>query len=78
MLLDINTKDGISTLHRLTCSAATVAHATVTKPFGQLGAHGGWFHVVDRTHASEKIAIWSPGVELTDCTLCLMSDVTSA
>jgi hypothetical protein len=78
MLLDINTKNGISTLHRLNCSAATMAHATTNKPFGQLGADGGWFPVVDRAHAREKIAIWSPGLELTECPMCLMSDVTSA
>jgi len=78
MLLDINTKNGISTLHQLTCTAATMAHATATKPFGRLGADGGWFPVVDRAHANEKIAIWSPGLELTDCPMCLTSDVTSA
>jgi hypothetical protein len=78
MLLDINIGNGISTLHRLNCSAATVAHATATKPYGRVGADGGWFPVVDRAHAWEKIAIWSPGLELTDCPMCLTSDVTSA
>jgi hypothetical protein len=78
MLLDINTRTGISTLHQLTCRAAMMAHTTAAKPFGQLGADGGWFPVVDRAHAREKLAIWSPGLELTECTMCLMSDVTSA
>jgi hypothetical protein len=78
MLLDINTRSGISMLHELTCRAATTAHATAVKPFGRLGAEGGWFPVVDRAHAMEKLAIWSPGLELTECPICLMSDVTSA
>ncbi|KQY50372.1 hypothetical protein [Lysobacter sp. Root494] len=78
MLLDINTRNGISTLHQLTCRAATTAYATAAKPFGRLGADGGWFPVVDRAHAWEKIAAWSPGLELTDCPMCLTSDVTSA
>lgn len=78
MLLDINTGTGISTLHQLTCRAAMTAHTTPAKPFGQLGADGGWFPVVDRAHAMEKLVIWSPGLELTECPVCLMSDVTSA
>ena len=77
MLLDINTGNGISTLHRLNCSAATVAHATATKPFGRVGADGGWFPVVDRAHALEKIALWSPGLALADCPACLLSEATS-
>ena len=78
MLLDINTRTGISTLHELTCRVATTAHTTAVKPFGRLGAEGGWFPVVDRAHAMEKLAIWSPGLALTECPMCLMSDVTSA
>lgn len=78
MLLDINTRNGISTLHQLTCTAAMTAHTTATKPFGRLGADGGWFPVVDRAHAEEKIAVWSPGMELTECPKCLTSDVMNA
>jgi hypothetical protein len=76
MLLDIDTRIGISTLHDLACSTAMTAHSTATKPFGRLGADGGWFPVVDRTHALEKVAIWSPGLELAECPTCLMPKAT--
>jgi len=71
MLLDIDLKNGISMLHALTCSAAMTAHSTATKPFGRLGADGGWFPVVDRAHACEKVAQWSPELELAECRACL-------
>ena len=74
MLLDIDMRNGTSTLHSLACAAAMTAHSTATKPFGRLGADGGWFPVVDRAHAWEKIALWSPDLELADCTMCLAFD----
>lgn len=76
MLLDIDTKIGISTLHDLRCGTATTAHSTATKPFGRLGADGGWFPVVDRAHAMEKLATWSPGFALAGCPMCLTSKAT--
>jgi len=78
MLLDIDTKTGTSTLHQLTCSTATTAHSTPAKPFGKLGADGGWFPVVDRAHAREKIAAWSPGLALLECPVCQRADAMSA
>lgn len=77
MLLDIDTRIGISTLHDLRCSTAMTAHSTATKPFGRLGADGGWFPVVDRTHALEKVATWSPELELAECPACLMAEASS-
>lgn len=78
MLLDIDTRIGISTLHDLRCGTATTAHSTAAKPFGRVGADGGWFPVVDRAHALEKIAVWSPGFELAECAMCLTSKTTCA
>jgi hypothetical protein len=78
MLLDIDTRTGISTLHGLACATAMTAHSTATKPFGRLDADGGWFPVVDRAHALEKIALWTPGLALVDCPACLMSVATGA
>ena len=78
MLLDIDTRTGISTLHDLACATAMTAHSTTTKPFGRLDADGGWFPVVDRAHALEKIALWSPGLALVDCPACLISEATNA
>lgn len=78
MLLDIDTRIGISTLHDLRCGTAMTAHSTATKPFGRLGAEGGWFPVVDRTHAQEKVATWSPDLVLVECPMCLTAKTTTA
>ena len=75
MLLDIDSRNGISTLHSLACRIAAAAHSTVGKPFGRLGVDGGWFPVVDRPHAEEKIATLSPELALVECTMCLASHV---
>lgn len=76
MLLDIDLRNGTSTLHNLACSAASTAHATFAKPFGRIGADGGWFPVVDRAHAEEKIQALSPELQLVECPMCLATPVT--
>ena len=75
MLLDIDSRNGISTLHSLACRVSGAAHSTASKPFGRLGIDGGWFPVVDRAHAEEKIAVLSPELELVACPMCLPAEV---
>lgn len=76
MLLDIDNKKGVATLHSAACSVSSKAYSTIAKPFGRVAAEGGWFPVVDRPHAEEKIALWSPGTELVECALCLPARVS--
>lgn len=76
MLLDIDTRNGVCTLHTLACSAASTAHATFAKPFGRLGADGAWLPVVDRAHAEEKVEALAPELKLVDCPMCLAVPAT--